>query len=577
MPIKPPESQSGASTFDPGQEFPALKYGVWGDSDVGAGVIGASDTPMTDTAHVRPAGVVGVNKATQGVGVEGFCAQGTGVLGIGGADQPGVLGRASTGPGVTGVSAQGAGVTGEADSGPGVLGRSAHGVGVTGRAAGTSAGVTGESDAGPGMSGTSAQGVGVSGQGGGTSAGVTGQADSGPGVIGTSTHGVGVAGAGTAGPGVSGTSTSSPGVTGSSTGGPGVVGASAPGPGVAGSSTGGPGISGTSTPGPGVSGNSTAGPGVSGSSTGGPGVAGTSTAAPGVSGTSALGPGVSGGSTTGTGVLGTSQSGTAVSATSTSGEALSATTGTSTAAAIYSHDGVAVAAFCGHPEPEQGGIGFGDAPNRGPAVRGHSWFGHGLEGISEYDAGVSASGSTGLTASGSALGADISNGLRVNGVIVSAGSARFVIDHPLDPAENTLTHAFVASPEQKNVYDGVVTLDDSGAATVTLPDWFDALNQRFRYQLTPIGTPAPGLYVSAEISDNSFSVAGGTPGGRVSWQVTGVRLDKWAQANPVTPVTAKPSDQRGLFLHPTAFDQPAERGIGVPPVPVRQDDLPEEA
>ncbi|MEV7119335.1 hypothetical protein, partial [Kitasatospora griseola] len=167
------------------------------------------------------------------------------------------------------------------------------------------------------------------------------------------------------------------------------------------------------------------------------------------------------------------------------------------------------------------------------------------------------------------LGADINNGLRVNGVIVSAGSARFVIDHPLDPAGSTLTHAFVASAEQKNVYDGVVTLDDSGAATVTLPGWFDALNQHFRYQLTPIGAPAPGLYVDAEISGNRFSVAGGTPGGRVSWLVTGVRLDKWARANPVTPVTAKPAEQRGRFLHPTAFDQPAERGIGVPPAPVR--------
>ncbi|MFJ8439852.1 hypothetical protein [Kitasatospora griseola] len=549
MPIKPPESQSGSSLFDPVQESPPLTYGVWGDSDLGAGVLGASGAPMAGTTHVRAAGVVGVNKAALGVGVEGFCDRGTGVLGVGGADQPGVSGKAATGPGVLGVSAQGPGVTG--------------------KGAGTSAGVTGQADSGPGLLGSSTQGVGVSGQGGGTSAGVTGQADAGPGVLGTSTQGVGVSGTGTAGPGVSGTSTSSPGVVGSSTGGPGVVGASAPGPGVAGSSTGGPGVSGTSTPGPGVSGSSTAGPGVSGSSTGGPGVSGTSTAAPGVAGTCALGPGVSGSSTTGTAVLGTSDSGTAVSGTSTSGDGLTAATGTGSGANIYSHDGVAVMALCGHPEPDQGGVGFGFSPNRGPAVLGHSWFGSGIQGDSEFDAGVSAWGSTGLTASGSTLGADINNGLRVNGVIVSAGSARFVIDHPLDPAENTLTHAFVASPEQKNVYDGVVDLDDSGAATVTLPDWFDALNQDFRYQLTPIGTPAPGLYVSAEISGNSFSVAGGTPGGKVSWLVTGVRLDKWARANPVEPVAAKPAGQRGLFLHPTAFDQPVERGIGVPPAPVR--------
>ncbi|PJN25515.1 hypothetical protein CG736_14030 [Kitasatospora sp. CB02891] len=452
-------------------------------------MIGAGEEAMTDTAHAGPAGVVGVNKATRGVGVEGFCAQGTGVLGVGGADQPGVSGKA--------------------DTGAGVLGSSAHGVGVAGHGAGASPGVSGQADAGPGVSG---------------------QADAGPGVLGTGTGA----------------------------------------PGVQGISTGNPGVAGSSPPGPGVSGISTDGPGVFGDSGHGSGVLGMSALGIGVEGTADPGPAVSGSSPSGVGVFGTSVSGTAVGATSTSGPALTATTGTGTGASIYSSEGIAVSAFCGHPEPDTGeSIGFIDLPNNGPAVRGHSWFGAGVQGVSESGAGVDAWGSTGLTAGGRTLGADISNNLRVNGVIVSAGSARFVIDHPLDPAGNTLTHAFVASPEQKNVYDGVATLDDTGAATVTLPDWFDALNQDFRYQLTPIGAPAPGLHVDAEISGNSFSVAGGTPGGKVSWQVTGIRLDKWARANPVTPVTAKPADQRGRFLHPTAFDQPAERGIGVPPVPVR--------
>ncbi|WP_189271940.1 hypothetical protein [Kitasatospora griseola] len=506
-----------------------MTFGVWGDSDVGAGVIGSSDTPTTDTAHVRPAGVVGVNKATRGVGVEGFCAQGTGVLGIGGADQPGVAGKADTGPGVTGTSSQG--------------------VGVTGNGGGMSPGVSGNAAVGPGVSGTSDQGAGVSGN--STSGpGVTGQADTGPGVLGTSTDGTGVTGQGTSRPGVLGTGADAPGVQGISARSPGVAG--------------------SSPPGPGVSGISSDGPGVFGDSGHGPGVRGLSALGTGVEGTADPGPAVSGNSLSGTGVLGTSLSGTAVSGTSTSGQALTATTDTGTGAVIQSHDGVAVSASCGHPEPDTGqSIGFSDPPNRGPAVRGQSWFGPGVQGVSVHDAAVDAFGWIGLAASGVTLGADINNGLRVNGVIISAGSARFVIDHPLDPADTTLTHAFVASPEQKNVYDGVVTLDDTGAATVTLPDWFDALNQHFRYQLTPIGAPAPGLHVNAEISGNSFSVAGGPPGGKVSWQVTGVRLDKWARANPVTPVTAKPADQRGRFLHPTAFDQPVERGIGVPPAPVR--------
>ncbi|MFJ8439851.1 hypothetical protein [Kitasatospora griseola] len=549
-----------------------MTFGVWGDSDLGVGVIGSSDAPMTGTTHVRAAGVVGVNKAALGVGVEGFCGQGTGVLGVGGSDQPGVAGKADAGPGVLGTSTQGPGVSGQgggaspgvsgnAAAGPGVSGTSAQGVGVTGTGAGAAAGISGQADSGPGVLGSSAHGVGVAGQGAGASPGVSGQADAGPGVLGTSARGAGLSGAGTAGPGVSGSSTGAPGVSGSSTSSPGVVGTSPPGPGVAGSSTGGPGVSGTSTGGPGLLG------------TGAPGVAGTSMNGVGVTGTADPGPGVSGISTGGTGVSGISDAGTGMRATSTSGFALDATCESGTAVDAFSHNGVGIESYCGHPEPGNGGRGSSpDPPNRGPAIRGHSWFGAGVAASSEYGTGVDAGGSTGLTASGSTLGADITGGLRVNGVIVSAGSARFAIDYPLDPADLTLTHAYVASPEQKNVYDGVVTLDDAGAATVTLPDWFGALNQDFRYQLTPIGTPAPGLHISAEISDNTFSLAGGPPGAQVSWQVTGVRLDGWAQANPVTPVTPKSADQRGLFLHPAVFDQPAGRGIGVPPVPVRNDE-----
>ena len=66
------------------------------------------------------------------------------------------------------------------------------------------------------------------------------------------------------------------------------------------------------------------------------------------------------------------------------------------------------------------------------------------------------------------------------------------IDHPVNPADATLLHAYVASDDMKTVYDGVVVLDGAGSAWVELPDWFEALNGDFRYQLTPIGAAAPG-------------------------------------------------------------------------------------
>src|SRR4029078_11081426 len=118
--------------------------------------------------------------------------------------------------------------------------------------------------------------------------------------------------------------------------------------------------------------------------------------------------------------------------------------------------------------------------------------------------------------------------VEVTGTVTQGGGAS-KIDHPLDPENKTLTHSFVESPDMMNIYDGVVVLDTDGAATVELPEWFGALNGDFRYQLTAIGAPAPDLYVASEVADNRFGIAGGTPGMKVSWQITGVRHDAYAR------------------------------------------------
>src|SRR3989344_7301920 len=78
---------------------------------------------------------------------------------------------------------------------------------------------------------------------------------------------------------------------------------------------------------------------------------------------------------------------------------------------------------------------------------------------------------------------------------LSKGSGSFVIDHPLDAANKLLYHSFVESPDVKNIYDGVATLDAKGEATIELPDYFLALNQDFRYLGTAIGEPMPELYL----------------------------------------------------------------------------------
>jgi len=142
------------------------------------------------------------------------------------------------------------------------------------------------------------------------------------------------------------------------------------------------------------------------------------------------------------------------------------------------------------------------------------------------------------------------------------GGGSFKIDHPLDPANKYLYHSFVESPDMMNIYNGVVTLDAGGSVWITLPQYFEALNQGFRYQLTSIGRPQPSLYVAREISGDRFKISGGKPGGKVSWQVTGIRHDAYADAHRIQVEVEKPPQEQGRYLHPELFGAPAEQAIG---------------
>src|SRR5262249_7385171 len=119
----------------------------------------------------------------------------------------------------------------------------------------------------------------------------------------------------------------------------------------------------------------------------------------------------------------------------------------------------------------------------------------------------------------------------VIGNLYVSGSKNFKIDHPLDPANKYLIHSCVESPEGKNIYDGNVTTDSNGDAIVTLPNYFQALNRDFRYQLTVIGQFAQAI-VAKEIKENHFAIRTDKPNVKVSWQVTGIRQDAYMQAHP---------------------------------------------
>jgi hypothetical protein len=148
--------------------------------------------------------------------------------------------------------------------------------------------------------------------------------------------------------------------------------------------------------------------------------------------------------------------------------------------------------------------------------------------------------------------------------LLSKGGGAFQIDHPLDPEHRILRHSFVESPDMMNVYNGNVTTDRAGYATVVLPDWFEALNRDFRYQLTTIGSFSRAM-IAEEIQGNRFVIRTEEPGVRVSWQVTGIRQDAWANEHRIVVEEDKKGEDRGLYLHPSAFGQPRERGVDYDP------------
>ena len=173
---------------------------------------------------------------------------------------------------------------------------------------------------------------------------------------------------------------------------------------------------------------------------------------------------------------------------------------------------------------------------------------------------VAPGGGLSLYASGPA---EVTGNLRVGGTLTK-GSGTFKIDHPLDPANKYLSHSFVESPDMMNIYNGNVVTDESGEATVELPDYFEALNRDPRYQLTVIGSPATA-YISRKMSDNHFAIETSEPGVEVSWQVTGIRKDAFALAHPVIVEEEKAVADRGRYLHPAELGQPASLGIGREP------------
>jgi hypothetical protein len=144
--------------------------------------------------------------------------------------------------------------------------------------------------------------------------------------------------------------------------------------------------------------------------------------------------------------------------------------------------------------------------------------------------------------------------------MLSKPAGSFKIDHPLDPENKLLYHSFVESPDMMNVYNGNIILDAQGEATIILPDYFEVLNKDFRYQLTCVGGYAQ-IFISEKLNNNQFKIAGGNPGLEVSWQITGIRQDPYANQHRIEVEVEKEEKFKGQYLHYEAYNKPFKKSF----------------
>jgi hypothetical protein len=175
-----------------------------------------------------------------------------------------------------------------------------------------------------------------------------------------------------------------------------------------------------------------------------------------------------------------------------------------------------------------------------------------------YSASPNGAGVYGLNTGGGSAGYFAGN-VTVTGTLTKGGGS-FKIDDPIDPANKYLSHSFVESPDMMNIYNGNVTTNAKGYATVEMPAWFEALNRDFRYQLTTINSFSRAT-VAAELKDGKFRIRTSQPNVKVSWQVTGIRHDAWADAHRIPNEEDKPADEQGKYLHPELFGAGPDKSV----------------
>jgi hypothetical protein len=217
--------------------------------------------------------------------------------------------------------------------------------------------------------------------------------------------------------------------------------------------------------------------------------------------------------------------------------------------------GIGIDASGGNSSNGKGGIGvLSHGGNAGSNSGGHGVLTEGGTGIGVGNSGgigIEAIGGFGAVGATPGLAGRFEGDVEITGILnVVSGTKNFKIDH----------HAAVESAEVLNVYSGNVTTNRNGEAVVALPEWFEALNRDLRYQLTVIGTFAQAI-IAQKVNGNRFVIRTSAPNVEVSWQVTGVRSDASMKTKVFNVEEFKPPRERGTYLNPEAYGQPADRGV----------------
>lgn len=155
---------------------------------------------------------------------------------------------------------------------------------------------------------------------------------------------------------------------------------------------------------------------------------------------------------------------------------------------------------------------------------------------------------------------DTAGNAHFNGTI-TAGVKSFVIPHPLDP-ERDLVHSCIEGPEIAVYYRGE-SATSNGLATITLPDYFEALTRKQgrTVQLTELyddeNDPMFGNFLAAgRINDGKFNVrTSSTVAVKFYWEVKAIRSDQ---------PTLETKKERRVAQRPADPDDAGTNGTGTP-------------